>query len=543
MKRRTLKRARLGLTCALLFSPLLTSCNPPGESVTITDQWTVTLDFNDGVSRNAVLYVEKGKEVSLPQNPVREGYSFAGWEDDKGNLVSGESFTPSENVTLKARWVTGVCQVTFHANYEGGEDVVQEVEYGSFVSEAPAMSRPGFVFRYWAVIPDGQEVDLSTYKIEGNYEFYAIWRDEDVQEYTITVKAGIYEGAPEDQTIVLEQGEKLRESNKAFRIERTGYDLAGWTIVSPAEGKDWTIDDYDNIDSLVPEMIDFPYTPTSSLTIYAVWTIQQYRIIWNYNYTDSPASNGVYSTDTILSNENVVPPEKDPERPGYRFMGWYAAALGNQKVEFGDGLQVTSNTGYYAHWECNPVKTNVFQAEYVYFEPNKEYWGYSGSVRGQKCIVKDGGQVGEVSVDQYPLNSVLTQHNGYYVSYQYEKGCTLTFEINSSKATTATLKGSFIVENAAISNIGSSGEFSTLINVNGKSIDYSLNIGLTFQEYTIGTIQLQEGKNTIQFVVNNSSTVLGGTYKAAAFNTDYIKLDDCDAELSWSPIYDNLEEL
>lgn len=542
MKRTLLKKARFGLTCALLLSPILTSCDPGSSSLVDTDQWVITLDFNDGISRDAVLYVEKGESIVLPDNPTCEGYSFAGWKDSSGNMVTGESYTPTANTTLTAQWTTGICQVTFHANYEDGEDIVQEVEYGKTIATPPTMEREGYVFRYWAVIPDGEEIDFATYPIQGDYDFYAIWRDEGIQEYTITVHAGNYEGAPEDSTITVEQGEKIRESNRTFRVEREGYDLAGWTSVAP-EGEDWTIDDYDNIDSLLPELIDFPYTPTSSTTLYAVWTIQQYRIIWNYNYTDAPTETGVYQSYSILSNELVTPPTEDPTRPGYSFMGWYSSALGNNKIEFDGGVKVKANTGYYAHWKCDPVKTNVFQAEYVYFDPNKEYWGYSGSVRGQKCIVKDGGTVGTVMVDDYPLNSVLTSHNGYYVSYQYEKGCTLTFEINSSKATTATLKGSFVVENQLISQIGSSGDYSTLIKVNGTSIDYSLNLSLVFQEYTIGTVQLKEGLNTIEIVVNNSSTVLGGTYKAAGFNTDYIKLDDCDAELSWSPIYDNLEEV
>ena len=541
MNRSLKKKARFALTCALLFSPIMTSCNPttPQE---VTDEWAVTLVFDDGVSRNATLYVEKGGSLTLPQDPERDGYTFAGWKDESGNIVTGESYTPTGNTTLTATWVTGTCTVTFHANYEEGVDVTQKVEYASYITQAPTMTREGYVFRYWAVIPDGSEVDLSTYPIQGDYEFYAIWRDEDVSEFTITVSAGAYEGAPEDSTIVVEEGERIRESNKAFRLSRSGYDLAGFTTESPT-GADWTIDDYDNIDSLLPELIEFPYTPTSSLTLYAVWTIQQYNIIWNYNYTDSPADNGVYKVDSILSNESVTKPVEDPSRPDYTFTGWHTSALGNNPVDFSSDVHVSANTGYYAHWKHDPVETNVFQAEYVYIDPNKEYWGYSGSVRGHKCIVEDPGTVGTVMVDDYPLNSVLTSHKGYYVTYQYEKGDTLSFEITSSAATTATLKASLVVENPLIANIGSTGDYAVQFKVNGTAIDYSLTIGTTFMEYTIGTIQLQEGLNTIDIVVDNSSLVLGGTYKAAGFNTDYIKLDDCAADLSWSPIYDNLEEV
>ena len=185
----------------------------------------------------------------------------------------------------------------------------------------------------------------------------------------------------------------------------------------------------------------------------------------------------------------------------------------------------------------------MFQAEYVEFDPLEEYWGYSGSVNGAECIVKDTGAVGAVFVDSYPLNSILNQNVGFYVSYQYEKGNTLPFEIMASEATTATLVGCFAIEGDKVSQIGPDGEYSNLIKVNGQSLNYSpMSLGNTFAEYTLGTIQLTEGLNVIEIVVNNSSSAMGGTYKAVSFMTDYIKLTNYgSATFTWSPIYDNLE--
>ena len=62
-----------------------------------------------------------------------------------------------------------------------------------------------------------------------------------------------------------------------------------------------------------------------------------------------------------------------------------------------------------------------------------------------------------------------------------------------------------------------------------------------FQEVEIASIKLNEGENTIEFVVANDNTVMGGTYRAVGFMTDYIKLNDSTATFTWSPIYDNLE--
>ena len=92
-------------------------------------------------------------------------------------------------------------------------------------------------------------------------------------------------------------------------------------------------------------------------------------------------------------------------------------------------------------------------------------------------------------------------------------------------------------------DVGSTGENATAIRVNGEDITYSLTLVRIFQEVEIGTVSLNEGENVIEFVVANDNTVMGGTYRAVGFMTDYIKLTDTDAEFTWSPIYDNLESI
>ncbi len=503
-----------------------------------TDEWTIVLDYNDGVSRDERLYVEKTKSVTLPDEIVREGYAFSCWKTEGGEVVPLE-YTPVSDVTLVAQWDVGSCTVTFDVNYEGGAAIEQTISYGEKVTEPPTPVRDAYAFRYWSVSPEGEAVDFENYPIEGDYTFYAIWRDADIQEYKVTFNCGVYEGAPAPTEVAVLEGKTIRAS-AAPKAERVGYKLEGWTTETP-RGEDWTIDEYPAKDK--PALIRFPYSPKSSLTLYAVWTIQQYTAVFNMNYTDYPSEYpyGVYHSYKLLSNENVQPPAENPTRENYTFVGWYTTALGGEAVDFTKGIKLGANAGYYAHWKHNGVETNVFHAEYVEFDPNKAYYGYSGSVNGAACIVKDTGTVGTVVKDDYPLNSALTAHNGYYVSYQYEMGCTLRFEIVSSKDVTVTLAGNFAVEGGA-KTIASTGENATLIKVNGKSIDYSLNLTPVFAEHTVGAIQLVKGINVIELVVNNSNTVMGGTYRAVGFMTDYIKFTNYgDATFTWSPVYDNLE--
>ena len=65
-------------------------------------EFALTLDGNGGEG-TSVIYVENGSVVSLPV-PTREGYDFAGWQDENGNLYTDTFTMPIGEVNLKAIW-------------------------------------------------------------------------------------------------------------------------------------------------------------------------------------------------------------------------------------------------------------------------------------------------------------------------------------------------------------------------------------------------------------------------------------------------------
>lgn len=516
------------VSLVLVLSVVLSGCSSRSS-----EEWTVTLDYNDGFTRNELMYVEKSASVELPQDRVRTGYTFAGWTTEDGSAVNSP-YTPTGDIRLIAKWETGNYTVTFHANCDGVENVTQQIPAGAFVTQPPTLEQEGYTFRYWSVTPTGTAVDFDSYSIMGDYSFYAIWRDSSQNLFTVTFEPGSV-GAQKKEVEVL-QGDAVRQSSAPRDMLRPGYTLAGWTKSAPS-GADWTIDDPAMAS---PDLVPFPYRPTEDVTLYAVWTVEQYTAVFNANYTDSQYQYGVFHSEKLLGNQPVQPPAETPVREGYTFDGWYTLERGGDKVDFSQNIMLSSNAGYYAHWKHDPVETTIFHAEYTEFDPNVEHWGYSGSSFGAKCIVKDAGAVGAVLKDDYPVNSKLQSGSGYYVSGQYEIGNTIRYEITASKATSATLVANLAMEGTAMT-ISNTGEYANIVTVNGTEISYSFNIGLTFAEYNFGAVQLKEGLNVIEFTVNNSSTVMGGTFKAVSFMTDYIKLTNSGATLTWSPIYDNLE--
>lgn len=503
------------------------------------NEWTIILDYNDGVSRAGAMFVEKGQTVTLPTTALRAGYTFEGWKTADGETVDTAAYQPGADVTLVADWAVGKNTVTFLDIVKKKEKAIdsREYEFGTKLTDLPVPEKKGYQFRYWSLSADGERIDFDSYTLTGDASFYAVWMEESAKEYKVVFKASAFADMKDKELFIVEGGQ-VKKADAPKDLERDGYKFEGWTDKAPKEGNDWTIDEYPA--KSAPKTVKIPLKPKADTELYAVWTIQQYMAIFNANYTDAPYKNGVVDSYKLLSNENVTETAVQPTREGYTFEGWYTKAVGGEKVDFTKEIRLKANTGYYAHWVNNGVATDTFHAEYTRFDPDAKYFGYSGSVNGTGCIVKDAGTVGPVLKDDYPTNSKLAGGNGYYVSYQYERGDTLRFVINSSKATTATLKANLAVEVDSM-DIASTGENATSVIVNGKELDYKLTILRIFQEYELGKIELLEGENVIELVVANDNTVMGGTYRAVGFMTDYIKLADTEAVFTWAPIYDNLE--
>ena len=81
---------------------------------------TVTFDVGEG-SAVAAQKVEDGKAAAKPDDPAREGYTFAGWYSDAGCTQAYDFSTPvSGDVTLYAKWTKNAAkQITVSATLYG----------------------------------------------------------------------------------------------------------------------------------------------------------------------------------------------------------------------------------------------------------------------------------------------------------------------------------------------------------------------------------------------------------------------------------------
>jgi len=88
--------------------------------------YTITFD-SDGGSNVDDLIVECDKELSLPENPTKEGYEFISWIDKNETPILDKALLACENVTLKANWKK--IEEKVEEKKEEKKEPVKEIKY------------------------------------------------------------------------------------------------------------------------------------------------------------------------------------------------------------------------------------------------------------------------------------------------------------------------------------------------------------------------------------------------------------------------------
>ena len=239
------------------------------------NKYTISFDSNGG-SKVDALTQDYNSSVVAPTAPTREGYSFAGWDQDVPTNM------PAENITLTAKWNINKYTVTFKLG-NGEKDVVLTQDYQTTIT-SPVPERTGYTFAGW----DKEVLD----KVPAEDLVYtAKWN---INKYTVTFKL---ENGEED--VVLTQDYQTTIS--APVPERTGYTFAGWD----------------------KEVLD--KVPAEDLVYTAKWNINKYTVTFKLE-------NG--EKDVVLTQDyqtTITAPV--PERTGYTFAGWDKEVLDKVPAE------------------------------------------------------------------------------------------------------------------------------------------------------------------------------------------------------------------
>ena len=280
------------------------SSKPVTFKLTLTDGCTVTFD-TDGGSAVESQTVVSGRKAVRPADPVRTGYTFAGW------YLDGEVYdfdTPvTTDLTLTAHWTANQYTITFDT--AGGSAIAPITQdYGTAITAPAAPIRTGYTFAGWSpAIPATMPAE--------NMTVTAQWT---VNQYTITFDT---DGGSEIAPITQDYGTPITAPADPTR---EGYTFAGWDKAIPAT------------------------MPAENMTITAQWTVNQYTITYDLDRGTADDNPTGYTVETETFTL------KNPTRPGYIFSGWSGTGLTGE-----DNLTVTipkgstGNRSYTAHWRYN----------------------------------------------------------------------------------------------------------------------------------------------------------------------------------------------
>ncbi len=362
--------------------------------------YTATFNATNGSYEAAFTDGEKSKEVPLPYNslvkenapadPVRTGYTFAGWQglNDSTRLTANRPFT--------ANWTANPYTLTWVFG-NGTNDLSETVNCDALINKQTEPSRTGYSFKGWTwekldeegnaveVIAEPTTMPAYDVKVTANWE---------INQYTITFDTD--SGTP----VTAIKQDYNTDITADTTTTRTGYTFTGWIDVDtgasvtvpakmPAKNMNlkatWSINTYTlsfNTDggTTIPDIkqeyntsVTAPQNPTKdgftfdgwvdkdgnattiattmpaeNITYKATWKINKYTITFNSDGgTDVPSVEADYMSD--------VAKPADPTKTGYTFKGW-ATTKGvtdaAQAVTFPVKMPLNGTT-YYAIWVIN----------------------------------------------------------------------------------------------------------------------------------------------------------------------------------------------
>lgn len=222
--------------------------------------------------------------IVLPDNPIKDGYKFLGWDIDVPEKM------PDYDLNLTALWSIITYTITY--NLDGGKITGKYIENYNIKSLdiiLPIPSKEGYKFDGWYLNQkfDGEAIEKIKTGSTGNLVLYAKWN---VDKHTITFDNNGLGIAPELQ--IVDYGSKVVRPND---LVETGYTFVGWYQEKTC------INEY-----------DFNTLVTGDFTLYAKWEINEYKITFD-------TSGGTPIDPIVLKYNSTILLNVSSTKDGYRF--------------------------------------------------------------------------------------------------------------------------------------------------------------------------------------------------------------------------------
>lgn len=228
----------------------------------------------------------KGQKPTVPDNPTKTGYVFAGWLKDGAPYNVNSPLL--EYVTVKANWIEDNFTVKFDT--DGGSVLADKtnVKWNDKVLEGVlAPTKIGYTFKGWKyndidVTENTKYSDLVGESVPTSITLKADWV---ANKHTITFDT---DGGSVVSPITQDYGTTVV---KPLDPTKEGYKFTGW-------------------EPEIPDTI-----PSSDLTIKALWSVNKYTITFD-------SDGGSIVPPITLDYGSAVIAPISPTKVGYSFVGW-----------------------------------------------------------------------------------------------------------------------------------------------------------------------------------------------------------------------------
>jgi uncharacterized repeat protein (TIGR02543 family) len=281
---------------------------PPTLTYTV-----IFFDFDSTVIATQI--VAEGTAATAPADPVREGYTFAGWDKAFSNVTA--------NLTIMATYTALPPTPTYTVTFAPGEhgafvaQVTPGLHAGDTTPEAPQTdAEAGWRFVDWQPVPAAT--------VTGDATYTAQWER---VPHTVSYIAGAHgSGLMPDVTVNAGSSHIVAQCDFTPQI---GYTFVGWDASGAANGG------YNPGD---------PLTITGDVTLTARWEPIVVPPVPTYTVTFAPGEHGAFVAQVTpeLHAGDVTPtaPQVTAET-GWRFVDWQPAPTAT----------VTGDVTYTAQWE------------------------------------------------------------------------------------------------------------------------------------------------------------------------------------------------
>ncbi len=352
-------------------------------SVTLYAQWELTrysITYVNAVAgKNGVTVNDNPADYNLQEenielkDPVRPGYIFGGWyskssmkETDKITQIDISGMTRGAKVKVYAKWTGKTAAVVYDSNRPAnapesakvsGTMKTLNVTYGKIKKlTANKYKITGYTFNGWNTKQDGSgesyanKAVIPVEFVEENgstITLYAQWKP---LEYKINYvnavngKDGVVNENPTTYTVETSWLSTIGSGSgqNTLRIQsptKTGYTFGGWYTDK----------------KLTNEVEIMSVSKSKSVTLYAKWTANSYRIVYDAN-----GGEGTMAARAATYDKNLMLSANRFQREGYSFAGWSTvAAPGEEDVIYKNmgtvkNLSTESNgtVTLYAQWKA-----------------------------------------------------------------------------------------------------------------------------------------------------------------------------------------------